>query len=109
MPTLRKRSKNLGVLGKAVCFALLVITFAATPPALAQAPVRTTPVRVVSVTDGDTIRVFMAGREEAVRLIGIDTPEVFGRVELFGREASAFTKRHLELDFGHYEGVVKAR
>ena len=28
-----------------------------------------------------------------VRLIGIDTPEVYGRVECFGREASTFVKR----------------
>lgn len=26
------------------------------------------------------------------RLIGVDTPEVYGRVECYGREASAFTK-----------------
>jgi micrococcal nuclease len=32
-------------------------------------------VTVVKVVDGDTLRVEMNGREEAVRLIGIDTPE----------------------------------
>ncbi len=30
-----------------------------------------------------------------MRLIGVDTPEVYGGVECYGREASAFTKRHL--------------
>jgi micrococcal nuclease len=30
-----------------------------------------------------------------VRLIGIDTPEVYGRQECFGRQASAFVKRLL--------------
>src|SRR5581483_7373307 len=30
------------------------------------------------------------------RLIGIDTPEVFGQTGCFGREASAFTKRVLD-------------
>ena len=30
------------------------------------------------------------------RLIGVDTPEVFGGVECFGREASAYAKRQLD-------------
>lgn len=34
--------------------------------------------RVISVTDGDTIKVRTGGRTRDVRLIGIDTPEVFG-------------------------------
>ena len=32
-----------------------------------------------------------------MRLIGVDTPEVYGEVECFGREASAFAKRLLPL------------
>jgi endonuclease YncB( thermonuclease family) len=44
--------------------------------------------RVVSVTDGDTIRVTLRSRTEDVRLIGIDTPEVFGGEECGGQEAS---------------------
>jgi micrococcal nuclease len=32
-----------------------------------------------------------------VRLIGIDTPEVYGGAECFGREASAFVERLLPL------------
>jgi micrococcal nuclease len=47
---------------------------------------------VERVTDGDTVRLVGLGR---VRLIGIDTPEVFGGVECYGREASAFAKRVL--------------
>ena len=50
------------------------------------------PARVTSVTDGDTVRLSGLGR---TRLIGIDTPEVYGGVECFGREASAFAKRVL--------------
>jgi micrococcal nuclease len=49
---------------------------------------------VVRVTDGDTVVVDIAGRDEDVRLIGIDTPEVHvdeGDPECFGPEASAFT------------------
>ena len=55
------------------------------------------------VVDGDTIVLagIDVGEPDAstggrkARLIGIDTPEVFGGVECLGREASAFTKRVL--------------
>jgi micrococcal nuclease len=46
---------------------------------------------MVRVVDGDTIVVRLAGREERVRLIGIDTPESVkpgSPVECFGKEAS---------------------
>jgi endonuclease YncB( thermonuclease family) len=46
------------------------------------------------VTDGDTIHL---GELGSVRLIGIDTPEVYGVVECFGRQASDFAKRLLPL------------
>jgi micrococcal nuclease len=51
-----------------------------------------TSARVTRVVDGDTLRLDGLG---SVRLIGIDTPEVFGGRECFGREASAFAKRSL--------------
>jgi len=52
------------------------------------------PARIVRVTDGDTIVVRSgAGRRFKVRLIGIDTPEVFGGLECGGRQASASMKR----------------
>lgn len=47
---------------------------------------------VVRVTDGDTVVLRGIG---PARLIGVDTPEVHGRVECFGPAASAFTKRRL--------------
>jgi endonuclease YncB( thermonuclease family) len=51
---------------------------------------------VTDVVDGDTIDVLMpSGAEKRVRLLGIDTPEVFGEVECGGPEASAWTKRYL--------------
>jgi micrococcal nuclease len=46
--------------------------------------------RVTKVTDGDTLRLGDLG---PVRLIGIDTPEVHGGEECFGREASRFAER----------------
>ncbi|WP_457642387.1 thermonuclease family protein [Persephonella sp.] len=33
------------------------------------------PAKVLYVIDGDTIKVFISGKKESVRLIGIDTPE----------------------------------
>ncbi len=55
--------------------------------------------RVERVIDGDTIQVRFEGNSYTVRLIGVDTPETkhpTQTVEYFGREASAFTKAHLE-------------
>jgi micrococcal nuclease len=50
--------------------------------------------RVTKVTDGDTIHLGDLG---SVRLIGIDTPEVYGETECFGKEASGFAKRLMPL------------
>ncbi|MBM3730286.1 MAG: thermonuclease family protein [Actinobacteria bacterium] len=50
---------------------------------------------VVSVADGDTFDLEMAGERETVRLIGLDTPETkhpTKGVECWGPEASDFTK-----------------
>jgi micrococcal nuclease len=55
-----------------------------------QAPAGRHSATVQRVVDGDTVRLVGLG---SVRLIGIDTPEVYGgRVECFGPEASAFAK-----------------
>ena len=59
---------------------------------------------VLHVTDGDTIvlrgiavgEIHAATGGRKARLIGVDTPEVFGGAECYGREASAFTERELE-------------
>jgi micrococcal nuclease len=44
---------------------------------------------VIDVTDGDTIELSTIGK---TRLIGIDTPEVYGGAECYGAAASRFTK-----------------
>jgi len=44
---------------------------------------------VVSVTDGDTLRLIVDDTELRVRLIGIDTPEVYPDLECYGAEAEA--------------------
>jgi micrococcal nuclease len=59
----------------------------------------------IRVIDGDTIQL---DGGERVRLIGVDTPETVDPrrpVQYFGKEASAFTRRHAEgrtvrLEFG---------
>ena len=48
---------------------------------------------VTRVVDGDTVELGGLGK---VRLIGVDTPEVYGGVECYGREASAFARRQLD-------------
>jgi micrococcal nuclease len=58
---------------------------------------------IVRVVDGDTVRVQLGGREETVRLIGIDTPETVdprSPVECFGEQASARTKALLPAGTG---------
>ena len=52
------------------------------------------------VIDGDTVDVIITGREERVRLIGIDTPETKkpnSPIECFGPEATAFTQELLPI------------
>jgi len=56
-------------------------------------------VTVVRVVDGDTLWVLRDGREEKIRLIGVDTPEVDwygGEAECYGEEAGRFARRLLE-------------
>lgn len=44
---------------------------------------------VTTIVDGDTLRLEVDGTELRVRLIGIDTPEVFPDIECYGEEAAA--------------------
>jgi micrococcal nuclease len=72
--------------------ALLLLALAAcgdSAPAQTAEPI---PARVTRHTDGDTLWLSGIGK---VRLIGVDTPEVYGEVECYGREASAFVRRLL--------------
>ncbi len=85
----RSRSKRIG-LGILVAGVAALITSAQSDSITA---------RVERVIDGDTVRVRVGGKTRTVRLIGVDTPETkhpSKAVEYFGREASAFTKAHLE-------------
>ena len=54
---------------------------------------------VTRVIDGDTIEVSIAGRDDEVRYIGIDTPETVKPgtpIQCFGPQASAFNHRLVE-------------
>jgi micrococcal nuclease len=54
--------------------------------------------KVLKVIDGDTIRVLINNKEDTVRLIGIDSPEVVDDekpVQCFGKEASSKAKEIL--------------
>lgn len=54
--------------------------------------------KVLRVIDGDTIIVDKDGEQTRVRLIGVDTPETVKPntpVQPYGKEASNYTKRHL--------------
>lgn len=57
-------------------------------------PGQRTAARVTKHTDGDTLWLSGIGK---VRLIGVDTPEVYGGAECFGRQASAFVERTVPL------------
>jgi len=65
---------------------------------------RMLPATVVRIVDGDTVEVKIddppegIGRDETVRLIGVDTPETVDPhkpVQDFGKEASAYTRERL--------------
>ncbi|WP_258359433.1 thermonuclease family protein [Moorella sulfitireducens] len=70
------------------------------------------PVTVTEVVDGDTLHVKINGREEKVRLIGVNTPEIAHpdlgiKEEPYGKEALGYTQKrldsrqvYLELDVG---------
>ncbi|MFC6153070.1 thermonuclease family protein [Nocardioides yefusunii] len=50
--------------------------------------------KVVKIVDGDTIDVRLSsGKVKRIRILGVDTPEVHGRTECYGKKASAATKR----------------
>ena len=55
-------------------------------------------VAVTKVTDGDTFHVAYLGRDERIRLIGVDTPEVpwySGKGECYGVEAGLYARGRL--------------
>jgi micrococcal nuclease len=95
-PPLGKLTRNfrLRSLGALLALLLALIVAGCADPAGDEAGSGPTGARVVKHTDGDTFWLSGIGK---VRLIGVDTPEVYGGVECFGRQASAFVRRLLPL------------
>jgi hypothetical protein len=59
-------------------------------------PIKKQAARIIKVIDGDTVRVKLkGGPKRDVRLLGIDTPEVYGGVECGGKAASKKLKKQL--------------
>jgi micrococcal nuclease len=56
-------------------------------------PSRESSAQIVRAVDGDTINVRQGGQQARVRVLGINTPEVFGRKECGGERASRAAKR----------------
>ncbi len=70
----------------------LVLSLPATAVDAAPKPKGSVAVKVVSVTDGDTIRVRYKGTSTPVRLIGLNAPEVRPR-QCYGTQATARMKQ----------------
>lgn len=77
-----------------VIFAVWIVATQQNPAAIPDAdpgiPTDSQEMTVVDITDGDTLRLRDGtGAVENVRLVGIDTPEVYPVYECFGDEAEA--------------------
>jgi micrococcal nuclease len=75
------------------CIAVAAVVLVGCAPATGQddgAPSDGKTATVTKNTDGDTLHLSGLG---STRLIGVDTPEVYGGVECYGREASGFVER----------------
>ena len=77
-------------IGWVVSGALLLVALCV--PAALGSPTTTTTYRIDHVVDGDTVAL---GNGQRVRLVQIDTPEVFFGAECYGPEASLQAKRLL--------------
>src|SRR5262245_28608267 len=75
--------------GRIIAFGVLILALAATGSAKATTQAT---YRIDHVTDGDTV---VLRNGQRVRLVQIDTPEVFFGTECYGPQASAATKRLL--------------
>jgi micrococcal nuclease len=101
MQRMAPRMLVVALVALACGFALLATWKALAPPTTAAqaqpAGEDTQQVSVTRVVDGDTIEVSPQVEDTSdVRLIGVDTPEVFEGEEPCGPEASAFTTEQLE-------------
>lgn len=73
-----------------------LLLFTLLSPALAAPDVTQT--QVIRTVDGDTLVIKLNGKQERVRMIGVDTPETHHPskpVQYYGKEAEAFTRSQL--------------
>ena len=92
MPHSRARGRALPSIAGPLAALVALVGCRSTGPAPAASPGGAVVERVV---DGDTVDVDIGGRNERVRLIGIDTPETKDEdspVECYGPEATALTE-----------------
>jgi micrococcal nuclease len=66
-----------------------------TPTATPSTPTASPDCAVLRVVDGDTVDIDCGAGKVRVRLVGINTPEVYGGVQCYGRQASAEAKKLL--------------
>lgn len=86
---------------------MLILIFASVEYSQKQSPSQNGTYHVLRVVDGDTFMVNYNGKDEYVRLIGINTPETVkpnSPVEYYGKEASNYTKsiingKYVRLEF----------
>lgn len=91
----RKKIIRLAIGLVLVGVAFLASKYNIEPPPQVNGTVTPGYYKIASFEDGDTVTVDMNGREERVRLIGVDTPETQDPrkpVQCFGKAASEFTK-----------------
>lgn len=97
---MRVRGRTRGV----TLLVVLVLVGSALSSATAATPSEAFSSKVTHVSDGDTA--YMTNLDygtraaswngRKARFIGVDTPEVYGTPECYGKKTSAFTKRKLE-------------
>jgi micrococcal nuclease len=93
-----RRRPGLAIFVVALMLAVACSSRTGRAPPIATTPAATV-VPVTKVTDGDTIHVVYGGKDERVRLIGIDTPEVSwygGHGGCFGEEAGLYLRGRLD-------------
>ncbi len=78
----------------------------ASPHPIQEPFLATSSAEFVRVVDGDTIRFRFDGKDQSVRIIGLDTPETKDprkEVECFGQEASDFAEAFFSQENTHLE------
>ncbi len=91
--------KNIIFVLVAVCIVALLIWIKGITPEM-QSGAELTPAQIIRIIDGDTFVVLLEGKDETVRLIGVDSPESVSLEEkensIYGQYASDYTSGRLK-------------